>query len=188
MEAVDPRQVRLKKLLRLNSFLTIFFVIILALLSIFVVKHFLLAVVAVEKAGMPMDNVVNIVKYHFLAFFDSLGDLTSKYMLFVSLLLLINFVGLTINKIWKILDPRLVAIILFSLSIVIAFNLPIETIYLDLSKKGKTLLLLFCLLMMIPGPYILGRYLGKGLVIETVINRVLYVLIYGLLLVQIFIE
>ena len=188
MEYAEPERLRLSRLLRLYSFLSKFFVFILALLCIFIFKFILSAIISVEKAGVPLDSVVDIIKYHFVAFFASFGDLTCKYMLLVSMMLFINMVGLAANKILKVFKSRRFSIMLFFLSVVIAFNLPLERIFLDLSKSGKTGLLVFCLIMMIPGPYLLGMYLGKSPISSLIISKVFYVLIYGLLLIQLFIE
>lgn len=188
MEYVEPEKRRLNLLLFLDSFLTKFFVLILALLSVFVVKFFLSAMNSVEKAGIPLDSVIDIIKYHFTAFFDSFGDLTCKYMLFVSMLLFINVVGITANKFLKVFGTRAFYVALFALSIVIVFNLPIEKIYLDFIRSGKPMLLVFCLVMMILSPYILGMCFGKDKITFFIYAKIFYVLIYGLLLIQLFIE
>jgi hypothetical protein len=142
MEYTQPEKLRLEKLLRFDRRLTIIFVIILGLLCIFVFKFLLSSIISVERAGVSLDSVINIIKYHFLAFFGSFGDLTCKYMLLVAILLFINVVGL----------------------------------------------LAFCLILMIPGPYLLGMYLGRSAIGSLVISKVFYVIIYGLLLIQLFIE
>lgn len=188
MEFTEPERIRLQRLLRLNSILKKIFVVILLVLCIFVLKHALLAIISVQKAGVRLDSVADIIKHHFLAFFNSFGDLTSKYMLLVSILLFINVVGITANKLLKIFRTKAFFIILFFLSIIIAFNLPIDKIYTHFSKGGKTGLLVFCLVMMIPSPHILGFYLGKDAITSLIYSKVLYVLIYGLLLIQLFIE
>jgi len=188
VEFTEPERIRLQRLLRLNSILKKIFVVILFVLCIFVLKHALLAIISVGKAGVRLDSVADIIKHHFLAFFNSFGDLTSKYMLFVSLLLFINVVGITANKLWKIFRTRAFFIILFFLSIIITFNLPIEKVYAYFSKTGKTGLIVFCLVMMIPGPHILGRYLAKEEITSLILSKVFYIIIYGLLLIQLFIE
>jgi hypothetical protein len=188
MEYVDPEQARLNRLLRLNIFLKTILTIILALLSIFFFKHLILAVISVKKSGVPLESVTDIIKYHFTAFFNSLGSQTSKYMLLISVFLFINVLGLTANKLWKFLNPRMFSAVLFFLSIVAAFNLPMDKLYMYFSKNGQTGLMVFCLVMMIPGPHILGTYLAKDVITSLVLSKVLYVLIYALLLIQLFIE
>lgn len=188
MEFVDTEEVRLNRLLRLHGFLKTVFVLILLALSVFFVKHLLLAIISVQKSGVRLDSVADVIKYHFVAFFSSFGDLTSKYMLTVSVFLFINVVGLTINKLWKLFKPRIFSIMLFFFSIVAAFNLPMEKIYKEFSRNEKTGLLVFCLVLMIPGPRILGTYLGKDVITSLVYSKVFYVVIYALLLIQLFIE
>ena len=188
MEFTELEQIRLQRLLRINSFLTKIMVIIFALLSIFVFKFILLAMISVEKAGIPLDSVVNIIKYHFLAFFDSFSDLTCKYILVISILLFINLFGAAANVYFNIFREQIFYIILFLLSIIVAFSLPIDNVFLYLGKNDKIALLLLCLLLMIPGPYILGRCLAKDAIRVGLYTRVFYILIYGLLLIQLFIE
>jgi hypothetical protein len=188
MEYVDPEKARLNRLLRLNSFLKTILTIVLVLLSIFVFKYLLVAIISVKKSGVPLESVTDIIKYHFTAFFNSFGGLTSKYMLLISVLLFINVLGLTANKLWKFFKPRLFSILLFFLSIVVTFNLPMDKVYAYSSRGGKTGLMVFCLVMMIPGPHILGTHLGKDVITSLVISKVFYVVIYTLLLIQLFIE
>jgi hypothetical protein len=109
-------------------------------------------------------------------------------MLLISVLLFINVLGLTANKLWKFFKPRLFSILLFFLSIVVTFNLPMDKVYAYSSRGGKTGLMVFCLVMMIPGPHILGTHLGKDVITSLVISKVFYVVIYTLLLIQLFIE
>lgn len=188
MEYVDPEKVRLDRLLRLDKFLKTIFIIILVLLSIFFFKYLLLAIISVKKSGAPLESVTDIIKHHFTAFFNSLGGLTSKYMLLISVLLFINVIGLTANKIWKFFKPKMFSAVLFFLSIVAAFNLPMDKVYTHFSTGGKTGLMVFCLVLMIPGPHILGTYLGKDVITSLVYSKVFYVIIYALLLIQLFIE
>jgi hypothetical protein len=188
MEFVEIKDIRLQRLLRLHIFLKTVFVLILLALSVFFVKHLLLAIISVQKSGVRLDSVADVIKYHFVAFFSSFGNLTSKYMLTVSVLLFINVVGLTVNKLWKLFKPRMFSIMLFFFSIVAAFNLPMEKIYTYFSRNEKTGLMVFCLVLMIPGPHILGTYLAEDPITRLIYRKVFYVVIYALLLIQLLIE
>lgn len=188
MEYADPEKIKLQRLLKVNGFLTKTFVVILLALSIFIFKYALLAVISVQKSGIASDSVWDIIKHHFLAFFNSLGDLSAKHMLFVSMILFINLVGIAANRFWKLVKSGGFYIILFFVSIVAGFNLPIEKMYNFFTRGGKTGLSIFCLLMMICVPWILGRYLGKDEIISLILSKTFYVIIFGLLLVQLLIE
>ena len=188
MEYVDYEKIRLERLQRIDRRLTILFLIILVLLSIFVIKFLLSAIISVEKAGVPLDSIIDIIKYHFVAFFESFGDLTCKYMIFVSLMLFINIVGLAANKILKVFTSKGFSFFLFVFSLVVVFSLPLDKTFLYFSEDGKTGLGVFCLVMMIPGPYLLGMSLGRTTISSLIISRVFYVIIYGLLVIQLFIE
>ena len=188
MEYIEPEKLKMIRLLRLNRHLTIIFVLILVLLSIFVFRFIISAIISVEKAGIPLDSIINIIKYHFVAFFESFGDLTCKYMIFVSLMLFINMVGLAANKILKVFTSKGFSFFLFAFSLVVVFSLPLDKTFLYFSENGKTGLGVFCLVMMIPGPYLVGMSLGRTTITSLIISRVFYVIIYGLLVIQLFIE
>ncbi len=188
MEYIDPEKLRKIRLLRLNRHLTRIFVLILVLLSIFVFKFIISAMISVEKAGVPLDSIIDIIRYHFVAFFESFGDLTCKYMIFVSLMFFINIVGLAANKILKVFKSRGFSFFLFVFSLVVVFLLPLDKTFLYFSEDGKTGLGIFCLVSMIPGPYLLGISLGRTPITSLIISKVFYVIIYGLLVIQLFIE
>jgi len=187
-EYVDPKKLKMIRLSRLNMHLRRILALILVLLSIFVFRFLLSAIISVEKAGVPLNNVVDIIRYHFVAFFESFGDSTCKYMTFVSLMLFINIVGLAANKILKVFQSRGFSFFLFLFSLLVVFSLPLDKTFLFFSEDGKTGLLIFCLAMMIPGPHLLGIYLVKHSLSSAIISKVLYIVIYGLLVIQLFIE
>jgi hypothetical protein len=188
MDFEEPGKIRLQRLLWLNSLLKKIFIIILLVLCFFFFKHIILAITSVQKAGTPARIVTDIIKYHFLAFFNSFGDLTSKFMLLVSILLFINVVGITASKLLNVFKSRIFYIILFFLSIIIAFNLPLEGMHENFTRTGKAQLLVFCLIMMIPIPLILGRYLARSEISSRILSKFFYIIIYGLLVIQMFID
>jgi hypothetical protein len=188
MEHVSPEERELNRLLRVNRLLKTAFIIILALLSIFIGKHFLIAVISVEKAGLPTNNVLSIIKYHVLAFSDSFSDITYNYMLFVSFILFANLVGLTVTKLAKIPRPRGFSIMVFVVSLIIAFNIPMDKVYPSLQRNGKASAMLFCLMMMSLVPHFLGNYFTEDEVSTTILSKLFYVIVFGLLLTQLFIE
>lgn len=188
MDFEEPAKIRLQRSLWLDSFLKKIFIIILLVLCFFFLKHLILAIISVQKSGTVSRSVTDIIKYHFLAFFDSFGDLTSKFMLLVSVLLFINVVVITASQLLNVFKSRIFYIILFFLSIIIAFNLPLEGMHENFTRSGKAWLFVFCLITMIPVPLILGRYLARSEISSRILSKVFYIIIYGLLVIQMFID
>ena len=188
MEYAEPKKVQLKRLLLFNRFLTVIFIIVLIPLCIFFFKFFLLAMISVEKSGIRLESVIDIIKYHFIGFINSFGELTSKYMLFATLILLINVVGILLDAVWKVFRSRKFYFILFFISVIIGFVLPINKTYETAVRIGKPWLMLVCILTIIGGPYLIGYYLGKDAITNMIYRKIIYILVFGLLLTQLFLE
>jgi len=188
MEYLSPEEIRLRKLLKLNKFLKVLLAIVLLLLLIFLVKHALIAAKSIEQSGVPLNSVIDIIKYYFTAFFESFSELVSKYLLFMSLIILIYAVGLTANMLLKVFQSRIFYTMYFIICVAIVFMLPIDPIHTAVLRTGKTWAFLFYLMMLVPMPYGISRYMARDAITAMVAGKILYIVIYSLLLVQFVLE
>lgn len=189
MPPIEPEELILQRLLKLNSLLTWMFLVILLLICGFVFKHFLQAVIAVQRIGISESNLVLIIKHGFLEFFNSFGPLTGKYMLLATIWLFLVLMSITIGTHRQFLRSRATYILIMILATMIAFMLPVEKFYTNLAKGGQSgQVIILCLIFMIPGPYILGSRLGKHALSSLLYKKLFYILVFGLLLVQLFLE
>ena len=188
MVGVRPDQARFARAARLDRLLTLVLALVVLVLAVFLVRHGLQAWINVERSGVPLNSLPEVLKACFEAFFASFGDLSGRYLLLVSLMLLINAVGITANVLLKFAEKRIFYYILLIVSIGIVFNLPIDRLYQDYVRQGRTLLYLFFTMMVLCFPYMIGRFLSENASGWRIARKLLYIVILGLLVVQMIIE
>ena len=156
---VDPADAVLSSRRRWDRFFFSVLFVILAGLLFFIGKHAVIAVIAVRDSGGPLVSVPFILKTFFTSFFEGFGDLSGKYLLMVTLMLLVNVVCVVANKVFRLFEKQAIYWLIFAVSVAISFNLPLDRLYQDYTRTGKTLLFCFCLFMVIVAPSIVGRFL-----------------------------
>ena len=186
MESESVYKIKQRKYKRFYNILNMALFIIIAVLVIFAIKHLMLSMVSVDRSGVVLDTVIDVIRYHTVAFFESFSDLTGKYMLLVTLLLLINLAGNLILYFNDFPKQKILSLVIFGASIAIVFNIPLDRIYSSLISRGKTLFFIICLITMIPLPALTANRMARFSAAYNVINRLLYVLIFGLLAIQLF--
>ena len=169
--------------LLINNVLKVVLAIIIILLWVFLVKA--------KPKFIPAPasrNVFDIIYYYLLIFFNTFGELTSKYMLQASIFLFINTVVLAANKVLKIFKTRMFNLALFLATLILVFNLPMDKLYLNFIKDGKFSFMIFCFIMLLAGPLVMGISLAKDRIGTFVVSKLFYVIIWGLLLAQLILE
>jgi hypothetical protein len=188
MEYLSPDQARFARLVRRNRFLSLVLGLIVIVLLVFVAKHALLAWISVEQSGMPSRSVTEIFKAGLAGFFESFGELSGKYLLLVALVLLMTVVGTTLNVLFKFAEKRIFYFFLLIGSVVIGFNLPMDALWADFLRKGRTAAFLVSLGIVAVSPYVIASYLARDAIGTVITRKLLYIVVLGLLLVQMLIE
>lgn len=138
--------------------------------------------------GAHSDRIVEILEYNFIEFFNTFRGYSLDFMFFVSIIMSINVVAFLIVKLLKIANSAYFNIPIFIASIFIAYQLPHADLYHRYFVDHKFYLIIFCLFMMIFAPYLVGKGLGWDPITESIFSKLICILVYGLLLVQMLIE
>ena len=163
-------------------------IIVVLILLGFVGKHVVLAAISLQGSGTPLNSVPDIIKFGFKAFFESFGELSAKYFLLVALVLLVNAVGMTLNVVFKFAEKRVFYFLLLIASVVIGFSLPMDAWWPGFVKGGKAAVFVVSLAMVAVFPYIIAGYLAKDAIGTVITRKLLYIVVLGLLVVQMIIE
>lgn len=188
MEYISPDEIRHARLVRRNRFLSLVLGLIVIVLLVFVAKHALLAWISVEQSAIPSRSVTEIFKAGLAGFFESFGELTGKHLLLVALVLMMTVVGTTLNVLFKFAEKRIFYFFLLIGSVVIGFNLPMDALWPDFLREGRTTVFLVSLGMVVVFPYVIAPYLAKDAIGTVITRKLLYIFVLGLLLVQMLIE
>jgi len=187
VEYIDPDGRRLQGLLRINRMLTIVFTLIFLALLIFIILASLQATQVMAKTSTSK-NVIDIIKVFTANFFDNFGTLTYRYMFFVSMILFANMMFIAINLGTKVFKKRIVYHLFFFGTVILAFFIPIDDYYSRSIRDERTAIIFFCLLMIILAPYLISLCLGRDHIHRMIYSKTLYIIIYGLLVIQIAME
>jgi hypothetical protein len=188
-EYFKPKRARLQSLLTLNGILQIALIIILGGLAFFVFKFILLGIITVQIQASSSATVIDMMKAFLSGFFHNLGDLTGRYMFFVSLILLVCLATWLVNVIWHFFSNDAYHYAVLAASLLLVSILPVDRAYSFLAAKGfKDWLLAFCLALMASAPFFLAEAYGTGRISVIIVRKISYIVVFGLLLAQLFID
>lgn len=138
--------------------------------------------------GVHSERVVEILEYNFIEFFNTFREYSLDYMFFISIIMSFNVVAFLVVKLTKLSKPALFNFPIFVVSIIIAYQLPHADLYHRYFVDHKLILIISCLVMIIFAPYLVGRNLGWDPITESILGKLICVVVYGLLLAQMLIE
>ena len=177
--------VKLNTLFQINRFLRLLLVLILLALSIMLIIQLSSGY---GRFGVHSERIVEVLEENFISFFNTFREYSLDYMFFVSIVMSINVISLVVIKLLKVPNPSFFNLPIFVASIFIAYQLPHADLYHRYFVDQKLYLIMFCLFMLIFAPYLVGRSLGWNMITQIIFSKLLCVIVYGLLLAQMFIE
>ena len=110
-------------------------------------------------------------------------------MLHITAWLFLCLVPFAVSTRWQLSDPYFIYWVIIIGATAVTFALPIEEYYASLTRtKDRGYPIIMCLFIMIPSPYFIGGLLGRHPITKMIFKKLIYVLVFGLLIAQLIIE